>query len=169
VKQRLDQLLHNEDDKDASVDASPPPLVLFGALKKVGDIHYKLQQRIKDDSTRNNKEALPLSDKQARRQQRASIQERLDPHRILKNHDIQKYRSRILRTEDWHDETKKYFDMDLGWCLLEVRKSNGKKRLLCFSSLEISLEDRREEEEDTGLGQEDEIFANDDVGDMSAV
>lgn len=137
-KQSLDSLLHDEEN-DTSGDQTQP-FALFGALKQVGDIHHKLQE--------NDPVQPDQSEKQARRQQRAFIQERLNPHRIEKNNDPQRYRSKILKTEDWHDDSKKHFDLDLGWSLMEVR-SGQNKRLCAFSSIEIALRDNEDNDDRT--------------------
>jgi hypothetical protein len=89
-KRQLDTLLHHDDGND---DESSAPMVLFGALSKVDEVQHRLQQQLGPE--------LFLSDnKKARRLHRAAIQERLNPHRTLKNCDPQTYRSKVLKTED---------------------------------------------------------------------
>ena len=131
-KHQLDTLLHPEDDDNAD---SPSPMVLFGALSTVGDVHYnQLQQQ----------GMLPPR-KHSGTQYRAAIQERLNPQRVLKNCNPQTYRSKVLKTEDKQDNHNgQYFDLDLGWSLMEIQRQGGtksEKHLLCFSSMEIKLRD----------------------------
>jgi len=130
-------------------------LGLFGGLQDVGETSHFLQNpsenvlfmASRDDShTGNNNKII-------RRKQKVSIQERLDPNRLQQRSDIgtpKKSKSKFLRTENWFDNQKKYFDLDLGWCLLEITidddddekgGGNNQKRLCAFSSMEICLDD----------------------------
>jgi hypothetical protein len=142
-KEQLDGLLHadeDEDDDNKSEEEEQPPMVsVFGPLDKVGTIHNQLYKI--DNPTEDN----TLTEKERRRRYRARIQERLDPRRVVKNKDIQRFPSRILRTEDRLDDSKKYLELDMGWSLMEIRSPTDykKKRYCAFSSLEIVLEDKQ--------------------------
>ena len=133
-KSKLSLLIHDENDNSSA------PLVLFGALSKVGDMHHKVMQENRP------KPREQLTEKQTRRLEKISLQERLFPHRIMRNSDPSTYRSKILRTED--EKKQEYMDLDLGWCLMEVRRAGERTKRLCvFSSLEVSLLDANEVEE----------------------
>ena len=128
-KEQLDSLLMHS-NKDA--EAVESPLGLFGGLERVGQVNINLWGPLPDD------------DKKKRRRENILIQERIDPHRLPQRHDnSHKLKSKILKTEDWFDEEKKFFDLDLGWCLLEVKSQDKGKRLCAFSSMEISLQECR--------------------------
>jgi hypothetical protein len=148
-KRQLDTLLHPDPDDDSNTnndDGAAAPMVLFGVLSKVGEIQHRLQQQQQQLGPE-----LLLDQKKARCQHRAAIQERLNPHRVLKNCDPQTYRSKVLKTED--GDKNQYLDLDLGWCLMEVRREGEtKKRFLCFSSMEIALQDDDDEEEEATNG-----------------
>ena len=72
---------------------------------------------------------------------RKGVNERLGFHQLEKNHDPRTCRSKVLRTCECHDETKKHLDLDLGNCLVELPAGDDKKRLFAFSSLEVQLRD----------------------------
>jgi len=133
--EQLDASAIVPNEQDNSTESS---LGLFGGLEKVGLVNHKLQ-------TPEASETEEISDRVLRRKQNASIQERLDPHRLQqRGENPQKIKSKVFKTENFFDDTLKYFDLDLGWCLLEVRSGNNRKRLCAFSSMEISLDDREE-------------------------
>jgi hypothetical protein len=130
-KELLDPLLMHP-NKDS--EATESPLGLFGGLQRVGQVNINLY-------TLGGK-PLPDDDKKKRRRENILIQERIDPHRLPQRIDnSHKLKSKILKTEDWFNEEKKFFDLDLGWCLLEVKSLEKGKRLCAFSSMEISLDD----------------------------
>jgi hypothetical protein len=134
-KEELHRLINDEDmnpDGDTMLN-------IFGALQDVGKTHARIQEEKK----RSQGGTTNLTEKQRRRQERAYIKERLAPHRIQKNKDPQKYRSKVLRTEqDCEDgTTKNFLEFDLGWSLLEY-EDGGEKKLLAFSSMQTSIEEQ---------------------------
>ena len=151
-KNMLDGLLILDDqDRDANesrpVSASIPEvtLALFGGLQHVGQINHFVQNPgIGGVRTFMARE----TDKITRRKEKSSSQERLDPNRLQigRADNPLKRKSKILRTEDWFDDQKKFFDFDLGWCLLEITIQGNKKRLCAFSSMEICLDDSETKE-----------------------
>jgi hypothetical protein len=146
-KKVLDGLLtldHEEQDDNGcqSITAAIPeaPLALFGGLLHVGQTNYMLQ----NPGTGGDSVFMARNtDKITRRKEKVSVQERLDPNRLQmgRAENPEKRKSKFLRTEDWFDDQKKFFDFDLGWCLLEIPTEGNKKRLCAFSSMEICLED----------------------------
>ena len=147
-KKALDKLLildgaeQNSNTSEQASTAAPEVLAgLFGGLRKVGQTHHMLQ----NPKTYNHRTFLSNeSDKITRRKERVSLQERLDPNRIAtgREENPDKRKSNFSRTVDWFDERKRFFDFDLGWCLLEIVTEENQKRLCAFSSMEICLEDR---------------------------
>lgn len=135
-RQHLEEFIHKEEDSTPQLE---PPLVVFGALKKVGHLHHFLQQEY-DLQVQNYRGDEVLTDRQVRMRVRKGIQERLGFHQLEKNHDPRTYRSKVFRTCDRDDETKKHLDLDLGNCLVELPVGD-KKRLFAFSSLEVMLRD----------------------------
>ena len=139
-KEELDRtMIHPEDDAAEINDESSFRMgSIFGALQDVGMIHARIQEEKK---AAEGKLAI-LSESQRRRQERVYIKERLVPRRIQKNQDPQKYRSKILRTEqECEDGTiKTFLELDLGWSLMEYW-TEGEKRLMVFSSMQITLEE----------------------------
>lgn len=122
-------------------DEEPSPTMIFGTLQEFGSIHAMIREQIKQDQGQRTMD--DMTDAQRRRQQRAYVKERLAPHRSQKNQDPQKYRSKILRTEqDCEDGTTKHFlEFDLGWSLVEYEK-DGEKRLMAFDSIQAALEEK---------------------------
>jgi len=160
-KKELDRLLvlnedevnNNRSTETETTSTSPPheiSLGLFGGLQHVGQTNHMLQNpsEYKNNGlvfncSRNSNNA---NDKITRRKQKISIQERLDPNRRqLRDETPKKSKSKFLKTENWFDNQKKYFDLDLGWCLLEITEGHeegrSQKRLCAFSSMEICLND----------------------------
>lgn len=139
-KEELDRtMIHPEDDvRDENDESSFCMATIFGALQDVGTIHARTQEEKK--ATEGKPEVLTES--QRRRQERAYIKERLAPRRIQKNQDPQKYRSKILRTEQECDDgtTKTFLELDLGWSFIEYLEE-GEKRLMIFSSIQVTLEE----------------------------
>jgi hypothetical protein len=134
-KEELDRLIHPDDgDPDGR-----SMICIFGALQDIGKIHASIQRERKQSQGISTN----LTEKQRRRQERAYIKERLAPHRIQKNQDPQKYRSKVLRTEQECEDgiTKNFLEFDLGWSLLEYDEG-GEKRLMAFSSIQASLEEQ---------------------------
>jgi hypothetical protein len=174
-KKELNKLLvlnnNNEEDEGSNnndssktsktIPTSTKPeitLGLFGGLQHVGQTSHFLQNPSEININNNNMVFMANRDdsntgnnnKILRRKQKVSIQERLDPNRLQQRTDVgtpKKSKSKFLRTENWFDNQKKYFDLDLGWCLLEFTVDDGKgggnqqKRLCAFSSMEICLDD----------------------------
>jgi hypothetical protein len=147
-KNVLDGLLtldDNEQDANASQSITAAileaPLALFGGLQHVGQTNHALQ----NPGTVGGDRVFMArnTDKITRRKEKVSIQERLDPNRLQvgRAENPAKRKSKFLRTEDWFDDQKKFFDFDLGWCLLEIPTQGNHKRLCAFSSMEICLED----------------------------
>jgi len=146
-KNVLDGLLILDDEDGDTNDSQPTttsmsetPLGLFGGLKHVGETNHLVQ----NPGTGSGRTFMAKdSDKITRRREKASVQERLDPNRIQigRTEDPSKRKSKILRTEDWFDDQMKFFELDLGWCLLEIPTEKNEKRLCAFSSMEICLED----------------------------
>ena len=143
-KKILDTLvIHDDEAEDASESKSATspsrelPLGLFGGLQQVGQTNHTMKN---PSSSSDMKFLARDNDKFTRRKEKASIQERLDPNR-LRVEDTRKGKSKFLRTENWFDDKKKFYDFDLGWSLLEIKK-HGQQKLLCaFSSIESCLED----------------------------
>jgi hypothetical protein len=139
-RKNLEEYIHKEEDSSLTLQQlEPPPLVLFGALKKVGHLHHFLQQEY-DLEVQNYRGDEALTDRQVRTRLRKSIIERLGFHQPEKNHDPRTYRSKVFRTCDRDDKTQKHLDLDLGNCLVELPVGD-KKRLFAFSSLEVKLRD----------------------------
>jgi hypothetical protein len=116
------------------------PLVLFGGLVPVGLTNCLFLQDSENISTMD----VHADDTISRRKRNAALQERIDPHRLQHRTDNpRKIKSKFLRTEDWFDSEKKFFDFDLGWSLMEVETDDHQatKRLCAFSSMEVWLED----------------------------
>lgn len=141
----LDGLLILDDEQQddnrtqpATVAILEAPLGLFGGLQHVGQTNYIIQNPGMGSFMARD------TDKITRRKEKVSVQERLDPNRIEvgRTENPEKRTSKFLRTEDWFDDQKKFFDFDLGWCLLEITTEGNSKRLCAFSSMEICLEDR---------------------------
>eukprot|EP00536_Pseudo-nitzschia_multiseries_P012242 jgi/Psemu1/290160/fgenesh1_pg.458_\ len=127
-------------------DVPRPPC--DAALPYVGQTNHLVKNKTTTTTTTNI--GLPFLSKEntnkiARRKERVSIQERLDPNRIQagRGENPVDRNSKFLRTEDWFDERKKFFDFDLGWSLLEIPagRDGDQKKLCAFSSLEVCLGD----------------------------
>jgi hypothetical protein len=175
-KKELNKLLvlnnNNEEDEGSNsndssetgktIPTSTKPettLGLFGGLQHVGQTSHFLQNPSEINNNNNNNIVFMANrddgntgnnNKILRRKQKISVQERLDPNRLQQRTDVgtpKKSKSKFLRTENWFDNQKKYFDLDLGWCLLEITVDdekgggNQQKRLCAFSSMEICLDD----------------------------
>ena len=147
-KKVLDGLLTLDDnEQDANTSQSTTAaipeasLALFGGLQPVGQTNHVLQNvgTVGGDSAFMARNTSKIT----RRKEKVSIQERLDPNRLQmgRAENPEKQKSKFLRTEDWFDDQKKFFDFDLGWCLLEIPTEGNQKRLCAFSSMEICLED----------------------------
>mmetsp|Transcript_26681 Transcript_26681/g.57434 ORF Transcript_26681/g.57434 Transcript_26681/m.57434 type:complete len:561 (-) Transcript_26681:4091-5773(-) len=147
-RKALDNLLMLDDDEKedhngSECTATIPEVTmgLFGGLQYVGQTNHMIKNPKKSiDVVFMTKEN---NNKITRRKERISIQERLDPNRIQVGRDEnpEDRKSKLLRTRDWFDEEKKFFDFDLGWCLMEIPTPMNKKRLCAFSSMEICLGD----------------------------
>ena len=129
-KMQLEKLICCEEEENESQEGSSEKLshemhALFAPLEKVGTIHNTFNDAIFN---------TVLSDKERKRKYRAGIQQRINPRNVEKNKDIQKFPSRILRTECRYDENSKYLDLDLGWSLMETtaRKPWHKDRFYYF-------------------------------------
>ena len=161
-KEQLERRYINDDNDDenkvgdVSEKKEPPMSILFGPLDNVGNIHNFLQH---NDWKGEGLQNTTLTDKEKRRKFRDGIKERIHPRIMIKNKDIQRFQSRILRTEDRDDDTKKYFELDLGWSLLEATTKSSsdddggktpEKGYFAFSSLEIELDDNELNEALTG-------------------
>ncbi|VEU34525.1 unnamed protein product [Pseudo-nitzschia multistriata] len=125
-------------------------LGLFGGLECVGQTTHAIKNRDTGVPSDNNAGVVFMdpkntTDRARRRRERTSIQERLDPNRVRAGREENPWdrRSKVLRTEDWFDARKKFLDLDLGWCLLELPtpERGGRKRLCAFSSMEACLGD----------------------------
>ena len=158
---------NNNNNNDSSENSKAIPtstkpeitLGLFGGLQHVGQTSHFLQNPSEINNNSNNNMVFMANrddsntgnnNKILRRKQKVSIQERIDPNRLQQRTDVgtpKKSKSKFLRTENWFDNQKKYFDLDLGWCLLEITVDdekgggNQQKRLCAFSSMEICLDD----------------------------
>lgn len=144
-KKYLDRLLMLDDDEKKGPMTSPDvTLGIFGGLQHVGQTTHRMKN---SDTSSMRFLAKGTTNKVTRRNERISVQERLDPNRIQggREESFDDRKSKVLRTEDWFDDQKKCFDFDLGWSLLEVPVSSNQRRLCAFSSVEVSLADKEEE------------------------
>ncbi|KAL3929228.1 MAG: hypothetical protein SGBAC_012304 [Bacillariaceae sp.] len=118
--------------EQADSDSKPPPLALFGAIQKVGNINY------------HKRHQTNWNEKKANRERNAAIAERLYPNKLDSNLNVRTYRSKVLKTRSRFDESDQYFDLDMGWSLMELRDPDdeSQKRLCAFSSVEVRLEER---------------------------
>jgi len=123
------EYLHPEPSES---DTKPPPLLLFGAIQKVGDINYHKRHRSN------------WAEKKVNRERNAAIAERLYPNKLDSNLNVRTYRSKVLKTKSRFDESQRFIDMDMGWSLMEVPDPDdeSQKRLCAFSSVEIRLEEK---------------------------
>lgn len=132
-KERLrTEYIHPED----SDNTKPPPLLLFGAIQKVGNIHYRNRHR----------EDWP--ERKVNRERKAAIAERLYPNKLDSNLNVRTYRSKVLKTRSRLDESQRFVEMDMGWSLMEVQDPDdeSQKRLCAFSSVEIRLEEKNKDD-----------------------
>lgn len=124
----LDRLLHDE----SLESEAKQPLVLFGALQKVGQVHYS--KRFRSD----------WSQKKNQLERSRAISERLIPNKVSKSSEAGRYKSKILKTVDKADESRRSIDLDLGWSMMEMKMPgdiDNQKRLCAFASVEITLQD----------------------------
>jgi hypothetical protein len=148
-------MVHSPQEEIDTLPTSDPPLLLLGALKTVGHVHCALQHVHDMTTSTLQTPAMDMdswSSKQCKRWFRKVVQERLGSHRYIGKDEhgfsYQKY-TKVLRTVD--PTTDQYWlDLDLGECLLEVPRrgtSSGRRTLCAFSSLEVTLLDEDEKEE----------------------
>jgi hypothetical protein len=145
-KKSLDELVPDETHTavdTTSTESKPAPLCLFGRLQPVGKVNQRLLEQDNEAAKGEFRVTMQTSFDAACRQ------ERLDPRRVQgrEGDDIKRFKSVILKTEDWTERGRKCFDIDMGYSLLEVltdqsRSSVAKRRRLCaFSSIEMTLDD----------------------------
>ncbi|CAJ1946341.1 unnamed protein product [Cylindrotheca closterium] len=126
------EYIHPEPSDNSSDSSKGPPLVLFGAIQKVGNINY------------HKRHHTEWTEKKVNRERNAAIAERLYPNKLDSNLNVRTYRSKVLKTKSRFDESEQYIDMDMGWSLMEVRDpdNESEKRLCAFSSVEVRLEEK---------------------------
>ncbi len=137
-KEELNRLMIHPDDDEIDADCYSMATI-FGELQNVGMTYAKIEEAKKGSEQGNS---LNMTERQRRRHERAYIKQRLAPRRIQKNQDPQKYRSKVLRTEQQCEDgtTKTFLEFDLGWSLVEYDEE-GEKRLMVFSSIQATLEE----------------------------